>query len=373
MKFFRGSVLYLAFSMNPSSGSRDLPPLESIGGTGEEVEDAQITQLLRLPGRSGLTTNINDDTEIILREFDKSAVSMYTNQVGGHRVLMKPENSSVILKPYDAAEYNFYERCMPLACSSLMPFTARCYGEVDLRRLDTETSSPGSPPKSDKYVMLQDLAAGRRRPSILDIKMGLKQRSIRNFSDKKLKSKEMKSLSTTSHKLGFRIGGAQLYKDGSVVFYNKYLGRIQDPAGTYEILSQFFDSLGTTSNVRRLLLLDAFIDKLAELRGVIKTLKGFRFWSGSLLFIYDCSDELSDEAVVNSATVKMIDFANYTILTGSETPDNEYIYGIESLLTFLKAIRQGSLKCPVLDALPPDVAVQDSELAKAAKEYHNVH
>jgi hypothetical protein len=357
--------------MNPSSGSRDLPPIESIGGTGDEVEDSQISQLLRLPGRSGLATNINEDTEITFREFDKTVVTMYTNQVGGHRVLMKPENSSVILKPYDAAEYNFYDRCMPLVCSSLMPFTARCYGEVDLRRLDTDSSTPGSPTKSDKYVMLEDLARGLK-PCILDLKMGLKQRSIRNFSEKKLKSKETKSLSTTSHKLGFRLGGAQLYKDGGLVLYNKYLGRIQDPEGTYEILNQFFDSLATTSNYRRTLLVDAFINKLSELRAVIKTLKGFRFWSGSLLFIYDCSEEISDEAVVHSAIVKMIDFANYTILPDSDTPDFEYLYGIDSLMKFLTYIRNGSLKCPVLDVLPPDVAVQDAELLKAATEYHNV-
>ena len=358
--------------MNPSSGSRDLPPVESLGGTGEEINDLQVSQLLRLPGRSGLATNINDVRETSYREIDKTAVNMYTNQVGGHRVLMKPENSSVILKPYDAAEYNFYDRCMPVVCSSLMPFTARCYGEVDLRNLDSETSTPGSPTKSGKYVMLEDLAHGLRKPCILDLKMGLKQRSIRNYSDKKLKSKEAKSLSTTSHKLGFRLGGAQLYKDGGVVFYNKYFGRIQDSQGTYEILRQFFDSMATNSNTRAMLLIDTFINKLTELRTVIKSLKGFRFWSGSLLFIYDCSEDISDEAVANSATVKMIDFANYTILQHSDSPDTEYIYGIESLLRFLKSLRLGENKFPDAEFSPPDVAVQDAELLKAVAEYQNV-
>ena len=358
--------------MNPSSGSRDLPPIESLGGTGEVTDDLQVSQLLRLPGRSGLATNTHDDSETSYQAIDKTAVNMYRNQVGGHRVLMKPENSSVILKPYDAAEYDFYDRCMPVVCSSLMPFTARCYGEVDLRRLDSDTSTPGSPTKSGKYVMLEDLAHGLRKPCILDLKMGLKQRSIRNFSEKKLKSKEAKSLSTTSHKLGFRLGGAQLYKDGGIVFYNKYYGRIQDAQGTYETLNQFFDSMVSTSNDRRALLVDTFINKLVELQSVIRTLKGFRFWSGSLLFIYDCSEEISDEAAANSATVKMIDFANYTILPHSDSPDTEYLYGIHSLLKFLKSIRAGSNKSPDIELPPPDVAVQDAELINAVTEYQNV-
>ena len=355
--------------MNSASGTGDSPPLESLGGTGEESIESQVSQLLRLPGRSGLATSTTRDAESSYREIDKTSVTMYTNQVGGHRVLMKPENSSIILKPYDAAEYNFYDRCMPVVCSSLMPFTARCYGEIDLRRLDSDSAPPGSPGKSGKYVMLEDLAHGFRKPCILDLKMGLKQRSIRNYSDKKLKSKEAKSLTTTSHKLGFRLGGAQLYKDGAVVLYNKYYGRIQDPQGTYETLKQFFDSMSSRTSDRQLLVLETFIAKLEDLRSVINSLNGFRFWSGSLLFIYDCSEDTSDDALMNSVTVKMIDFANYTILSDSDSPDTEYIFGIESLMLFLKSIREGSNKYPDVETVPPDVAVQDAELVKAVTEY----
>ena len=290
-------------------------------------------------------------------------MTMYSNQVGGHRVLVKPKDSSVVLKPYDEAEFNFYDQCMPVVCSCLMPFTARCYGEVDLRSADHLSSSSGAPGKTGKYVMLEDLAHGIKKPCILDLKMGLKQRSVRNFSDKKLQSKAYKSLTTTSHELGFRLGGAQHTSDeGVTTLYNKYFGRLQDAAGTYKILRIVFGSVSSDSC--RVMIIEMFIKKLLELRSVIRGLKGFRFWSGSLLFVFDSAVD----AIVSpdSVILKMIDFANYTRLEDS-CFDKEYDFGIDCLIKFL----QGTLNNDAIDVVlsrlgqPPDPHVQDQELMTA--------
>jgi hypothetical protein len=111
--------------------------------------------------------------------------------------------------------------------------------------------------------------------------------------------------------------------------------------------------------------IEAFIKKLSELESVIIGLPGFRFWSGSLLVIYDPSNDLND--VLKSVTVKMIDFANYTIIETSNDYDKEYLFGIETLLRFLKSIQKGDIHPSFIDT-PPDVAVQDRELAEAAKK-----
>ena len=324
--------------------------------------EKQVAQLLRLPGRSGLAFSPTS-TVSYLNCVHAQPLTMYSNQVGGHGVLVKPKDSSVVLKPYDEAEFNFYDQLMPTECSCLIPYTARCYGEVDLRCTSPpdEISSPGAVPgKSGKYVMLDDLAHGIDKPCILDLKMGLKQRSVRNFSPKKLQSKSFKSLSTTSHQLGFRLGGAQLYPEGKVVFYNKYLGRQQDAAGTYLILREVFRSVSDLELRRDILAI--FIHKLQELRAVIRRLRGFRFWSGSLLFVFDAA---SCESVV----LKMIDFAHFTRLEDLDADfDREYDFGIDCLLRFLSGVAENENINFVLEKLqkPPDPAIQDKELLAAA-------
>ena len=352
-------------SRNPSS----LPTAGHVPESGG-TSDNSVAQLLRLPSRHGLAVSPSSGSSSYTREIDSASLTMYSNQVGGHRVLVKPKDSSIVLKPYDEAEFTFYDKCVPLVCSALMPFTARCYGEVDLRAVTPEHgSSAVVPGKSGKYVMLEDLAHGIARPCILDLKMGLKQRSIRNYSEKKVQSKESKSKSTTSHQVGFRLCGAQLYKDadGSIAFYNKYFGRLQDLEGTLSVLSSFFDSVRDEKIRARVI--NVCLSKLDELRIVIRSLRGFRFWSGSLLIVLDSAVETEDQ-VDHAVILKMIDFANYTRLE-SNTFDEEYDFGIESLQHFLRGVLKGESGSQVARHIrsPPDTAEQDRELLAAVDAY----
>lgn len=355
--------------MKSSESEHGLDQIPESGGT----SDHQVAQLLRLPGRSGLAVSPSSSSGGYVREIDSRSLTMYTNQVGGHQVLVKPKDSSIILKPYDEAEYNFYDQCVPLICSALMPFTARCFGEIDLRTTSSDYMSPsGSTPvipgKGGKYVMLEDLAHGISRPCILDLKMGLKQRSIRNYSEKKVLSKESKSKSTTSHILGFRLGGAQLYKVDGIVFHNKYFGRLQDVEGTYEILRSFFKSVANIAIRQKII--KTLIAKLVELREVIKSLWGFRFWSGSLLLIFDSAIG-EDTDVDKSVILKMIDFANYTRLERNRDYDREYVYGIDSLVLFLQGVFNDAIPSSILKRMAPapSPTIQDEELIDAVESY----
>lgn len=355
--------------MESPSGLTRIP--ES-GGTNEPA----VAQLLRLPSRSGLAVSSPLSPSSYTREVDSQLLAMYSNQVGGHRVLIKPLESSIVLKPYDEAEFDFYDRCVPLLCSTLMPFTARCYGEVDLRAVTPEHGGSSIiPGKSGKFVMLEDLAHGIARPCILDLKMGLKQRSIRNYSEKKILSKEEKSKSTTSHTLGFRLCGAQIFKgdEGNITFYNKYFGRLQDEEGTFSILQSFFDSVANPTVREKII--DVFLKKLSELRTVIRKLSGFRFWSGSLLLIVDSAVRDDADPIENAVILKMIDFANYTQLNPKETFDMEYDFGIDCLSEFLQSINKHEPAESALKRLrrPPDPCVQDKELLVAVQNYRASH
>lgn len=295
------------------------------------------------------------------------AVTMYSNQVGGHGILIKPKDSKYILKHAQEMEYHFYNDCMPLTCSALQPFTPIYYGQVELDA--TSVSKCSSDGRSSlacvKYLMMEDLAYGMTKPCILDLKMGLKQRSVRKYSDMKVSSKLLKSLNTTSHKLGFRLGGAQLHKSSDgVAFYNKYFGRQLDEQGIYKVLESFFSSMeGGEPNSSKILIAD-FLNRLHELEETIETLDGFRFWSGSLLFLFDAVDP------ANSSVLKMIDFANFTLIDPSYGPDKEYLYGLNCLIEFLEGLLDDQPDVTVvmetiLNSIgtPPDPRSQDEELA----------
>lgn len=305
-----------------------------------------------------------DDTSLKDGLKGPDTLSMYSNQVGGHGILIKPKGSRCILKHSQDVEYQFYNECLPSTCSALLPFTPRYFGQVDLDVASVSTCSAVGTSTCKKYLMMEDLADGMKKPCILDLKMGLKQRSVRKYSDQKVGSKLLKSLNTTSHKLGFRLGGAQLHKSNDgVAFYNKYFGRQLDEDGIYRVLESFFSSPeGEDKNTSKILV-GVFLSKLHELKETVVTLDGFRFWSGSLLFLFDAARS------TDSADMRMIDFANFTLIDPSNGPDKEYLYGLNCIIEFLKALLLEESDVSVVlqkiqstIGIPPDPRTQDDEL-----------
>lgn len=318
--------------------------------SGSSLSDS-FKQLLKIPS----SENVTDDSPIV-----NQRLRIYDNQVGGHTEFVKPSDSRLLLKPYDHYEFTFYNELRSERFRYLLPFTARCYGEVDVEGATSSDSSQAGTPASarqfSKYVMLEDLAHGFDKPCILDIKMGVMQRSLRNTSEEKLARASAKSLATTSHLLGMRICGV-VYHDPVTderIYRNKYEGRSLDVLGTYKAICSFFDSVVSVDSRR--LLIQNFVARLTRLREAVAQLTGVRFWSGSLLLVYDAASP-------GNATLKMIDFAQSAILLEDPgTPDFEYLYGIDSLLSLLDAASSGDALPPTRAEVAPSPEAQTSEL-----------
>lgn len=87
------------------------------------------------------------------------------------------------------------------------------------------TNDPSSPPDGSnangscnssrsclcirKHIVLEDLVFGFRKPCVLDLKMGIRQRTLGADAAKEQRQRA-KSLETTSHILGFRLCGCQV-------------------------------------------------------------------------------------------------------------------------------------------------------------------
>lgn len=181
---------------------------------------------------------------------------------------------------------------------------------------------------------------------------------------------------------GFESGGQylicwspprQVYQAGSgqLMFMNKYHGRKLSVQGFKEALFQFFHN----GRYLRRELLGPVLKKLTELKAVLERQESYRFYSSSLLVIYDgkewpevaldsdaedledLSEESADESAgayaykpigTSSVDVRMIDFAHTTCrLYGEDSVVHEgqdagYIFGLQSLIDIVTEISEES-------------------------------
>ncbi|ANQ09645.1 Uncharacterized protein PCOAH_00038820 [Plasmodium coatneyi] len=196
---------------------------------------------------------------------------------------------------------------------------------------DTKSNSCAKGKKRKKcipHIVLEDLVYGFKRPCVLDIKMGKRQRKIGASLEKRKRQVE-KSFKTTSHSLGFRLCGCQHYnKVNDKLFYkDKYWGRnLTKENIPWAIRNWFWNGILLYDELIPLLL-----EKLHRFFNCIMELRHYRFWSSSLLWVFDGG--LTDQkARSNSLDIRMIDFANTIYLQDNPSVDDEYIFGLKNLI-----------------------------------------
>ncbi|XP_035231382.1 inositol hexakisphosphate kinase 2-like isoform X1 [Stegodyphus dumicola] len=141
-----------------------------------------------------------------------------------------------------------------------------------------------SRPNPKYFLLLENVASNFHKPCILDLKMGTRQHGDDAPPDKR--SRQMaKCAASTSARLGVRLCGMQVYKadvDGYIC-KDKYYGRSLDENGMKSALFQFF----CNGSYLRVSLLRKVIGRLIELKKAIEKQHTFRFYSSSLLILYE--------------------------------------------------------------------------------------
>ncbi|XP_046621997.1 inositol hexakisphosphate kinase 1 isoform X1 [Neodiprion virginianus] len=276
------------------------------------------------------STTTSPVTASFLKDHDEEvALHPLNNQVGGHtRLLLLNQNT--ICKPLNYRELEFYQN-IPQDIQMFVPkfkgvMQASSSSEVSLDKryspsfrdqAETTNTRQGkgstkrkrddvlrmkihrnnctvdvlkpethleSTPNTQHFLMLENITSRYTHPCILDLKMGTRQYSDDASAEKR--SKQIaKCAASTSASLGVRLCGMQVYQADSdhYVKRDKYWGRELNEEGFKAALYRFFhNGFGL-----RTLAIQRVIARLELLRRAIERQSSYRFYSCSLLVVYE--------------------------------------------------------------------------------------
>lgn len=299
---------------------------EEEGKEKEEEEEEQDKKEEEQDIRVGVAKVLVGEEEMDdLRYESSSRLSLDTFpwKVGGHHPIKLYKEES-ICKPLNKREARFYRQLPEL----LRDFVPSFQGIA----LDSRHGS--------QYLMLENLTCGYSKPCVLDLKVGT--RMYGDFaSQEKRRSQETKSQETTSGKLGLRVCGFQRYSqtDGAFQKVDKYMGRKADEEKFHQLLETFF----TVRGELQVGVIRSLLSQCKRLRKVIADLCSIRFYSSSLLVIYEGSEDEKED--MEEPRLRLIDFANVShpcldLGEGGaklhEGPDSGLLLGLDNLIKILK-------------------------------------
>lgn len=218
--------------------------------------------------------------------------------------------------------------------------------ELDTAKLEVErdeTSEVLPPVKNDDdttgqvCIVLENLLAPFASPCVLDLKIGTRQHGD-DVTGKKRERAIQRCAETTSATLGVRVSGMRVWRDGcnDPLVWGKDYGKSLTQDNFEEVFELFFN---TAAKSIRKELLESMVHKIEALQAVLASIDGYRFFSSSLLLIYD------RDSSNNNVDVRLIDFARVRIPVPDPQdqtllqPDTGALLGLSTILKSLTAVR----------------------------------
>jgi len=182
-----------------------------------------------------------------------------------------------------------------------------------------------------KFLLIEDITHGMKQPCIMDVKMGTRTAG----EDSNIFKKNFmisKDKSTTSFVLGLRLVALKTYNVTNQTYYEITRSEANE-IGNKEMLHRALLSFFNNGEKIRVDVVTYYIKRIYVLLNWMKEQTLYRFYSSSLLFVYDGAD-LNDNNPV--ADVRMIDFAHVFEIKDGGT-DKGYTKGLKQLLKFFES------------------------------------
>jgi Inositol polyphosphate kinase/C2 domain/EF-hand domain pair len=293
----------------------------------------------------------------LTRTLEQLGLSTFGGQVAGHgsesadaplNLAMLQSNDGRIWKAYDEIEFKFYE-ALSTGAIPKGEFVHRIvpgyYGRAFLEYNAVKHN----------YIIMQNLLSPMKKPCVCDLKIGTRGHGD-NADLRKLVQQQLLVSVTTSGTLGFRVCGMRVVQDDQVVKKGKPWGaRLMGRVDMTNALNLFLGR-DAMSGVR-FDVLPGFLNQLHELLAWFRAQTHYRFYSSSILLIYDAdtspadgdaANDGADSAAASSSSgtgaaggprldVKMVDFAHAHPTTDGSL-DHSYLTGLVELIYLLEAI-----------------------------------
>ncbi|XP_026665408.2 inositol polyphosphate multikinase beta-like [Phoenix dactylifera] len=212
-------------------------------------------------------------------------------------------------------------------------------------------ASDGSGPHP--HLVLDDLAVGLRRPSLIDLKIGART-WYPSASDEYFRKCLKKDRDSTSLALGFRVSGVRIHQGGDAGFWQPDRDAIRrfTAKDVRRTLRQFVSSnpssdadppdcafastvYGGSNGV---------LAQLLELKAWFEDQTLFHFYSASVLVMYEM-EEVEAGRAGGEVRVKLVDFAH--VMEGNGIIDHNFLGGLCSLIKFISEILTDPDECLV--------------------------
>ncbi|KAK9456578.1 inositol polyphosphate kinase-domain-containing protein [Dipodascopsis uninucleata] len=224
-------------------------------------------------------------------QIDLSDAISLDSKVAGHDGVLQDASGALVIKPAVPAEIEFYET-LPLhpEFSACAP---RMYGKLEMAATQNSVDLTKD---AKSAIVIENVTAGFRKPSIIDVKLG-RQLWDENAPEEKRKRLDEVAAVTTSGSLAMRIAGMKVWEPSKqeYLIYDKNYGRIFSAENVITGIGAFVPA--SVKSEQRMDIIKRIIGGLQKIQDAFE-IEECRMYSASILIVYEGDGNAYDEGLL---------------------------------------------------------------------------